>query len=80
MTKVELKYWHGTWILFPFEDGPPEWPGQFYELWEGHPEHCIVYMKSESAYDKTEESALIEGAIQKCGEVGADISFMEEMT
>lgn len=80
VTKQEMKYWFGSWVEYPFpDDWTPEWPGQFVEMWEGTPSHTIVYLKSESAYDKTEENRLIDGAMQRCIEVGADLSFMENM-
>lgn len=78
-TKVQLKYWHGPWVPYPFGDEVPEWPGRFVELWEGSADWCIVYLKSESAYDKAEETRLIDGALIKCMEVGADLSWMEDM-
>ena len=79
-TKILLKYWHGPWVAYPFEDHQvPEWPGRFVELFEHTPDWCIVYLKSESAYNKAEESQLVDGALVKCMEVGADLSWMEDM-
>jgi len=77
-TKVTLKYWHGSWVTYPFKGKVPPWPGAFVELFEGTPDHCLVYMKSESAYDKDEERQLIEGALGACIDVDADLSWMEE--
>lgn len=78
-TKILLKYWHGEWEPFPFDTEVPEWPGRFVELFEHTPEWCIVYLKSESAYTKAEENRLIDGALIKCMEVGADLDWMEYM-
>ena len=75
VTKVELKYWFGAWVPYPFDE-VPEWPGRFVEI---ESDQCIVYLKSESAYTKQEETALIEGVIGRCIDVGADIRFMEDM-
>ena len=76
--KVILKWQYGEWIAYPFDD-IPEWPGRFVELFGGTPDHQIVYMKSESAYDKAEETRLIDGALIACMEAGADLSWMEGM-
>ena len=77
--KVWLKYWFGPWLPYPFEGEPPPWPGRFVEMYHGTPEWCIVYLKSESVYTKAEETRLIDGAMQRCIEVAADLSWMEEL-
>jgi len=78
--KILLKYWHGEWVPFPFPaDEVPDWPGRFVELFEHTADWQIVYLKSESAYTKAEENHVIDGAIIKCIEVGADLDWMEGM-
>jgi hypothetical protein len=77
-TKVMMKYWFGHWEPYPFDE-LPDWPGRFVELFEGSPDWCIVYMKSESAYTKQEETRLVDGTIARCIEAGVDLSWMEEL-
>lgn len=77
-TKATLKYWYGTWVPYPFpDDVMPEWPGRFVELFEGTPDHSIVYLKSETAYSKDEETRLVAGAKSACIDIGADIDWIE---
>ena len=78
--KCELKYKYGVWEPVPMdltEWKPPTYQGQFFEMYEGTPHHSIVYMKSESAYTKDEESHLVDMTVIRCREVGADIEWME---
>lgn len=77
--KALMKWRHGPWVSFPFPGGEvPEWPGRFFELFEGTPDHCIVYMKSESAYTKGEETQLINGVMSDCMEAQIDLSWMRD--
>ncbi len=78
--KVLFKHSYGVWLDFPFKGRPaPEWPGQFVEMYIGTPAHVLLYMKSEGAYTKREETRLIEGARIECYDIGADLSWMEDM-
>lgn len=72
-----MKWRHGQWVDYPFADNQtPEWPGRFFELFEGTPDHCIIYAKSESAYTKAEESRLINGIIADCNAAQIDLDWM----
>lgn len=77
-TKVVFKAWYGASVPYPFPDGkPPEWPGAFVEV--GPPwmdEVQILYLKSEAAYSRDEESALIDAVLGRCIDVGADLTWM----
>ena len=78
--KILFKYMHGPWEHYPFRGPAPDWPGRFVELFAGTPDHKLIYLKSEAAYNKTEERRLIEGAIAECFDLGADISWLEGAT
>ena len=76
--KLWLKNRHGPKIhvgtftddVFEIDRGylPPEWPGQNYrdddEVW---------FLKSESAYNRSEEGSLIDALIAECADRGVDI-------
>jgi len=78
--KVILKFQFGPWERFPFDGAPPEWPGRFWELspdaTNGLVDDTIfVYLKSESAYTKPEERAMIDAVLAQCIAADADLSW-----
>lgn len=76
--KILFKYLHGPWVTYPFRGPAPEWPGRFIEMFQGTPDHKLIYMKSEGAYTKKEERVLIDGAVAECFDIGADIEWLKE--
>lgn len=77
--KVEMKLRYGAWAAYPLKV-VPEWPGKFIaEDWAmditGHP---AVFLKSEAAYTKEEESILMEGIIAYAHQSQVDLSWMAE--
>ena len=74
--KVVFKYWYGESVAYPFET-PPEWPGRFVQLDLPYADGpVIVYLKSEAAYSKAEERALIDAVHARCIDVDADLHWM----
>ena len=77
--KVEIKLRAGHWIPYPMAE-LPEWPGRFVadetvmDL-TGHP---AVFLKSESAYDKTEESRLLAVVKAYAFSNGVSLDYLEE--
>ena len=61
--KVELKYAWGESVEYDEEFEPPEWPGEFVEIYGK-----IIFLKSTTAYRKREMGVLIEGTIKVCQE------------
>jgi len=76
--KIVFKYAYGVWVPFPFEGPVPDWPGQFAVMYEGTQSEVTVYMKSESAYDKDEEQALVEGTKAECFDAGIDLEWLKD--
>lgn len=75
--KIVLKYWYGPSVRYPFSE-VPEWPGRFVELDRPYvDEPVIAYIKSEAAYNKQEERALIDAVHARCIDVDADLRWME---
>jgi len=77
--KVELKLRYGPWLGYPLKV-VPEWPGKFVaEDWAyditGYP---AVFLKSEAAYTKDEETRLMDGVIAYANENQVDLDWMEE--
>lgn len=63
--KVELKYAFGESVDYDEEFEPPEWPGEFAEIYGK-----IIFLKSTAAYKKREMGVLIEGTIKACNDNG----------
>lgn len=79
--KVELKYHYGEWEPVPLDLtgwSPPDYPGAFFEMYEGTAHHCIVFLKSEAAYTKGEEARFIDVVVARCYEAGADMRWYED--
>lgn len=66
--KVELKYKYGDWIEYNEGFEPPEWPGEFVEIYGK-----IIFMKSTTAYTNKEMGILIEGTVAACIDNGIRI-------
>jgi hypothetical protein len=71
--KVMFKHAYGVWVPFPFRDGAPEWPGRFYKMYEGQQNEMLIFAKSESAYTKAEERALVDGVKTEAFDAGVDL-------
>lgn len=87
--KMQFKYEFGEWVEVPmgraalarFIASPP-YPGDYTEVGQkriigGETVPVIVYIKSEAAYTKDEETDLIEFIISKCIAADADLDFLE---
>lgn len=91
LAKMRLKYGGGEWVEVPVERvklaefmAHPPYQGDYLEvgrsqMWGGELIPSLVYVKSEAAYTKDEETALIEYVVAQCIAVDADIDFMEGM-
>lgn len=76
--KVLFKYSYGVWVEFPFQGPPPEWPGAFVVMYKGLPTEQTIYLKSEAAYTKAEENALIEGVKVEAFDMGINFDQFED--
>jgi hypothetical protein len=72
--KVLFKWHYGVWVPMPFRDGPPEWPGRFYRMYKGQQNEILIFAKSEAAYTKAEERALVDGVKTEAWDAGVDLS------
>lgn len=89
IAKNRLKYEFGEWMEAPLDRAElskfiahPPYPGDFLEVGRGRMYQnqvvpVIVFLKSEAAYTKDEETAFIEYVISQCHGADADLSFME---
>jgi hypothetical protein len=89
IAKSRLKYEYGEWMEAPLDRrelahfiAHPPYPGDFLEvgrgrMHEGEVVPVIVFLKSEAAYTKDEETEFIEFVIAQCIAADADLSFME---
>ena len=87
--KVQFKYEFGEWVEIPMDRvelarfiSHPPYPGDYLEVAQsrmvsGERVPVIVYLKSEAAYTKDEETQFIEHVISRCIAVDADIEFLE---
>jgi len=66
--KIELKYLWGEWLPYDQSFEPPDWLGEFVEIY-----NKIVFLKSTTAYTKKEMGILIEGTIKACIDNGIQI-------
>ena len=66
--KWELKYLWGDWLPYNDTFKPPEWSGEFVEIY-----NKIIFMKSTTEYTTKEMGLLIEGTIKSCIENSIDI-------
>ena len=88
--KMRLKYEGGEWVEVPIEPDKlrqfiahPPFPGDYLEvgkrMYQQQEVTTLVFVKSEAAYSKEEETALIDYVVGRCAEIDADIAFMEGM-
>ena len=66
--KAELKHLYGVCIPYTSDFRPPERTGRFVEIYEQ-----IEFQISEAEMSKEEHTRLIEGTIDACLQVGADV-------
>jgi hypothetical protein len=89
IAKVRLKYEFGEWMEAPLDRvelarfmAHPPYPGDYLEvgrnrMHEGAVVPVIVYLKSEAAFTKDEETGFIDFVVSQCIRADADIDFME---
>ena len=73
--KLILKYRYGVWIEVTAHTEIPDWTQA--KLWRMYPGTCnekLVLFKSESIYDKDEETQLSEGLKIEAFDAGVDLS------
>lgn len=91
IAKVRLKYEFGEWMEAPMDPeelrrfiAHPPYPGDFLELGakrmhDGALASVIVFLKSEAAFTKDEETGFIDFVVSQCIRADADIEFMGEV-